>query len=125
MQKRLFFLPLALGLLACGTAQGSGPTRSSAVLTGDEIAEVAVNTAYEAVQMTRPQWLHRRSAPTTGSPQPVPPVVYLDGLRVGNVEELRRIRAVVVERMQFLSPSDATNRFGTNHTGGAILVTTR
>jgi hypothetical protein len=51
--------------------------------------------------------------------------VYLDGVRVGHVEELRRMRVDVIARMEYMSPSDATNRFGTNHDSGAILVTTR
>ena len=86
---------------------------------------MAVITAWEAVQLGRPQWLRLRAAPTFDSPRPAEPVVYLDGIRVGNLDELRRLRAVVVERMEYLSPSDATNRFGTNHEGGTILVTTR
>jgi hypothetical protein len=53
------------------------------------------------------------------------PVVYLDGVRVGTLDELRRLRADAVAEMEYLSPSDATNRFGTNHDTGAILVTTR
>ncbi len=125
MDKRVLLLPLALFLLACGTTQGTGPRRLTGVLTADEIGEAAVNTAYEAVQLTRPRWLTRRSSPTMGNPAPTPPVVYLDGIRIGDISELERLRAEVVERMEYLSPSDATNRFGTNHTGGAILVTTR
>lgn len=125
MDKRVLLLPLALTLLGCATTQGTGPRRSARVLTAEEIGEVAANTAYEAVELTRPQWFTRRASPTMGNPQPTPPVVYLDGIRVGDLDELRLIRAVVVERMEYLSPSDATTRFGTNHNGGAILVTTR
>jgi hypothetical protein len=51
--------------------------------------------------------------------------VYLDGVRVGGLDELRRLRADTVALMEYMSPSDATNRFGTNHDYGAILVTTR
>ncbi len=126
MKKSIALLPLTLFLLGCAAGGGgSGPSRSSNTLLAEEIAEFPSVTAYEAVEQARPRWLHIRSAPTTGSPMPTPPVVYLDGLRVGDLMELRRIRANVVEKMQFLSASDATNRFGTNHAGGAILVTTR
>jgi hypothetical protein len=123
MIKRILLFCVVLGLSACATTQGSGPRRSSTVLMAEEIGELAVTTAYEAVQMARPRWLNVRANPAQGSP--AAPVVYSDGIRVGNLDELRRIRATVVIRMEFLSPSDATNRFGTNHTGGAILVTTR
>ena len=125
MDRRVLLVPIALFLLACATTQGSGPRRSSRVLTADEIAEGAANTAYEAVQFARPRWLTGRQSPMGGSRNPSQPVVYLDGLLFGDLSELRRIRATEVERMEYLNPSDATIRFGTNHDGGAILVTTR
>ncbi len=126
MDKRVLLLPLATILLACAATQGTGgPRRSSRVLTADEIAEVAVTTAYEALERYRPQWLRSRASPTFNNPNASPPVLYLDGIRLDDISELGGIRADVVERMEYLSPSDATNRFGTNHNGGAILITTR
>lgn len=125
MDKRVLLLPLALILVSCTATQGSGPRRSARVLTADEIAEVAVLTAYQAVEQLRPQWLHTRASPTFGSPGATPPALYLDGVRLDDFRELERMRADVVERMEYLSPSDATNRYGTNHMGGAILITTR
>ena len=125
MDNRVLLLPMTLFLLACATAQGTGPRRSTSVLLADEIAEAAVLTAAEAVERCRPQWLHTRGSPTFESPDGSPPRVYLDGVRQDSLRELERIRAEVVERMEFMSPSDATNRYGTGHTGGAILVTTR
>lgn len=127
MDKRVLLLPLATILLACAATQGqgTGPRRSSRVLTADEIAEVVVLTAYDAVQQYRIHWLHSRASPTFLNPDGSPPVLYLDGIRMDDISELGRIRAEVVERMEYLSPTDATNRFGTNHNGGAILVTTR
>ena len=125
MDKRVPLLPLATILLACAATQGTGPRSSARVLTADEIDEVAVTTAYEAVERYRPQWLYTRASPTRYNLDTSPPVLYLDGIRLDNFRELERIRAEVVERMEYLSPSDATNRFGTNHSGGAILITTR
>lgn len=125
MDKRVLLLPLATILLACAATQGTGSRRSSRVLTADEIAEMVVTTAYDAVQQYRTHWLHSRAAPTFSNPNASPPVLYLDGIRMDDISELGRIRADVVERMEYLSPSEATNRFGTNHNGGAILVTTR
>ena len=99
-------------------------------MTADEIAEVSALTAYDVVEYARPQWLRPRSlragtTPTMGGSDQAGPVVYLDGVRVGTVAELRRLRADVIAEMEYMSPSDATNRFGTNHDTGAILVTTR
>lgn len=126
MDKRVLLLPLALGLLACAATQGgTGPRRSASVLTADEIVEAGVTTAYQAVELLRPQWLTTRASPTRANMNTAPPMLYLDGIRLNDFRELQRIRASEVERMEFLRPSDATNRFGTNHDGGAILITTR
>ena len=128
MDKRVLLLPLIVVLFACATSQGSGSGRSARVLTADEIAEAAVFTAAEAIQQLRPQWLHTRSSPSAGlysNPDGDPPKVYLDGIRMDSLRELERIRADAVEEMRYMSPTDATNRYGTGHSGGAILVTTR
>ena len=124
---QLFFVSLALILSSCATSGSAGPRGSANRLTSDEIAEVVALTAYEAIQYARPQWLRQRglragATPTMGN---AGTVVYLDGVRVGGLDELRRLRADTVALMEYLSPSDATNRFGTNHDYGAILVTTR
>lgn len=126
MDKRLVLIPLILVLAACAATPGGGPRRSARVLLAEEIAEAGVvTTAAEAIRQLRPQWLNTRSTPTMTNPDGSPPVVYVDGLRADGIRELERIRATQVERMQYLSPSDATNRFGTDHIGGAILITTR
>ena len=124
-----FSVALALILTSCATG-GTGSRGSGNNLTADEIAEVAALTAYEAVEYARPQWLRPRSlragtTPVMGGGDRTGPVVYVDGVRVGAIDELRRLRADTVAEMEYLSPSDATNRFGTNHDTGAILVTTR
>jgi hypothetical protein len=137
MKKRAYFLLfvafvafVALTASSCATGGSTGSTRGSANrLTADEIAEVSALTAYEAIELARPRWLVPRTlragaTPSMGSDRGGP-VVYLDGVRVGGLGELRRVRADAVATMEYLSPSDATNRFGTNHDSGAIVVTTR
>lgn len=130
--RRIFTLAAALlGMTAlmlstaCASGSNTGPRRSANVLTAEEIATVTVNTAAEAIQRLRPQWLNTRSSPTMSNPNGEPPTVYVDGLRMDGIRELERVRAVQVQEIRFLRPSDATNRFGTGHTGGAIVVTTK
>jgi hypothetical protein len=125
MNTRFAFIFLSAFLASCATTSAAGSGRSARVLTAEEIAEVPAQSAYQVVEMLRPQWLHMRSSPTWGSPEGAQPMVYVDGIRAGDLGELLRIVPSVVERMEYLSPSDATNRFGTDHMGGAILVTTR
>ena len=126
----LFSVVLVLILCSCATSGSTGSRGSGNKLTADEIAEVSALTAYGVVEYARPQWLRPRrlragATPAMGGSDRAGPVVYLDGVRVGTLEELRRLRADAVAEMEYLSPSDATNRFGTNHDTGAILVTTR
>lgn len=126
MYKRAFLpLFLVLVLASCGAATSGRSSGSSTVILADEIAEVGAVTAYEIVERARPQWLNARSSGSPSNPSGAEPVVYVDGVRAGDPGELRRMRPDVVVRMEYLRPSDATNRYGTNHQGGAILVTTR
>jgi hypothetical protein len=55
----------------------------------------------------------------------VSPTVYVDGVRVASDATLRELPVRWVERVELLSGAEATLRFGTNHTGAALLVTTR
>lgn len=122
--RRAFLLPLLLTVAACATAPANGPRRSPSVLTADEMAELPVITAYDAIQRMRPQWLSHRSSPTASNPRPDVPIVYMDGVRWGEAYDLRNVRVENIESMRYLNSRDATNRFGIGHTGGAILVTT-
>lgn len=120
-----FALLALLAAAACATTAGGGSGRSPSVLLADEIQSLNVDNAYQAVERARPQWLNARASPTPANPDGAEPVVYVDGIRAGDVLELRRVRVTGIVRMEFLRASDATSRYGTNHGGGAILVTTR
>jgi hypothetical protein len=50
-------------------------------------------------------------------------IVYVDGTRMGGVQELKRIPSQDVREIRFLSASDAQLRYGTGHAAGAIQVT--
>lgn len=129
MIERRFAGPaLALALLAaaaCSATSSGGSGRSPSVLLADELQELNVENAYQAVERARPQWLNSRASPTPANPDGAEPVVYVDGIRAGDLRELVRVRVANVVRIEFMRSSDATSRFGTNHQGGAILVTTR
>ncbi len=54
------------------------------------------------------------------------PVLQVDGSIMLDFDLLRRIRAADIERVEFLSSTDAVQKFGTNSSGsGAIIVITR
>jgi hypothetical protein len=115
-------LPL-LGGCATGNSGTSG-SRSGPIERAD-VEAVSTRDALQLVQRLRPQWLRGRGSTSLRSPGATLPVVYLDGVRYGEVDSLRQIDSEAVWRVEFLSAPDATNRFGTGHAGGAILVMTR
>lgn len=123
MRKRFAGLAICLVVAAACTKSSQTPigSRSSSnVLTRQEIAAAPVQTAYEAVQQLRPNFMRARS---TASRTSAYPVVYIDGMRKGSLETLRLIRAAEVAEIRYLSALDATTRYGLNVEAGIIEVT--
>lgn len=103
---------------ACA-ASGSGSVRSSSsLITAEELVPMANFTVYEAVRRLRPRWLQSR-APGQEA------VVYMDGTRIGGIEELRILEANQVAEIRYRSGPDATTRYGTDHGGGTIEIRSR
>jgi|RhiMetdeSRZDD1v2_1073273.scaffolds.fasta_scaffold67654_2 hypothetical protein len=93
----------------------------SAVLSEVEIERAGTGTAYDAIEHLRPQYLSLgRTAGTTGQR-----VVYLDGVRIGGIDALHGIRSANVREIRWLDSRAATQRFGTGHSVGAILILTK
>lgn len=123
MSSRLTPFVLALAATACATTSDSSSRGSRNVITAEEIREVDALTAFDAVERLRPAFLRRGRVNVQEDTKSFP-IVYLDDMKLGGIDELRRIRASQVARIEYLSAADATFRFGTGHTGGALLVTT-
>jgi hypothetical protein len=112
----------ALAFSGAACASGSGGASRPAGATQNRIVEAELAAlgqvdALQAVNRLRPQWLSSRSGAA--------PVLYVDGQRRSNLQELGTVRASEVEQMEYMSASDASTRYGTGHTGGAVLVTMR
>jgi hypothetical protein len=147
---RLVGVPLALvavvtlGSAGCASSSSpatasasSGPKPSSTLITADEIARVSVVNGYEAVQKLRPALLSQRQIASLqgqgGMGKGAPPikgtdvaagqvVVYMDGTRLGDVEQLRGITAASIATLRYYSASEAQTKWGSNHPAGAIEV---
>jgi hypothetical protein len=52
-------------------------------------------------------------------------VVYIEGIREPSLDALRRLDVTSILLIDYLGAADATTRYGTGHTGGAILVSLR
>jgi len=127
-RKRLFLALLALtfGLTGCagggsGTGSGAeavGVRRSSNRITAEELAAVSELDLQDAVKRLRPAWLRAGSRGALAA-------VILDGSpQSGGVDVLSSMRAADVESLEFMSASDATTRYGTGYSAGAIVITT-
>lgn len=123
--RLIAFAVLALALTGCAGSGGGGgaaegPRRGSSTrITADELANVAELDLFSAVNRLRPTWLRPQSRGTL-------PVIIRDGTaQPGGVDALRSMRAGEVSELQYMSSSDATTRYGTGYTAGAIVVTSR
>ncbi|MEO7997052.1 MAG: TonB-dependent receptor plug domain-containing protein [Gemmatimonadaceae bacterium] len=147
MRRNPAFVLIATGVLfvsACGTNRNRkepvAPLMSatgSRVVTREMIVKWNVSDAYQAIERGGGYKLasssgggvsvsQRRGPASIQSKSASSPVLLIDGAMVMDYSMLRQIRASQIERIDFLSPSDATQRFGTTSSGaGAIIVSTR
>jgi hypothetical protein len=107
-----------------GMATGGGASGATNEISREDIeARIHLNT-YEIVRQLRPTWVRSRGRPSFGDPDAGSPVVYLDETFYGPVASLNQIDPRAIQRIEFMSASDATTRFGTGHMGGVIMVMT-
>ena len=121
------FLLLSMASASAGCASAVGGNRASGAtgadtLTGDEIRESGEENLYLALSRLRPQWLRARGRASLTFEQSTTPVVYLFGIQHGPVNTLSAMNVNDVQGVEYMSPADATTRFGTGHTGGVIFV---
>ena len=108
-------------LSSCAPPAGARltPTRSFREFSERQIADVTPITAYDAVLRLRPNALN----PAGG--RAFAPTVYLNGLRMGGVEQLLYIPAMDLTSIEFLTPIEAAARYGPlQRTGGGAIVLT-
>ena len=93
-------------------------SRSSSVLERSEILAYSGQTALQAIESLRPWFLR----PRWRLDEPIR--IYIDDFRLENFAQLGDVQAMFVSEIRLLSPTDATLRYGTGHTGGALIVRT-
>ena len=125
------FSILALLVAACagpgaGDPEAPAPESGSRnVIVQDDLAAYSDLSAFEIVRRLRPAWLRYRGQSVLSGPEREGLRVYLDGSFYGDADALGQLQARNLEEIRFLDSRQATLRFGTGHTVGAILVTTR
>ena len=126
---------LALAVSACASSSGASfgeggqtatrPARgNSTLIVRAELVEIQGRTALVAVQDLRPRWVQARRSPTLNNPGSFYAMVVVDGIVRGELRELSIMGIEDIESMRYLSPADATTRYGTGFMGGVIEVTT-
>ena len=81
-------------------------------------------TAYELIQRLRPNWLRARGQVSLGSPEASYALVYMNDVLFGGLMTLHQIRPSQIQRIEFVRGIDASIRWGTGHTAGAIHILT-
>ena len=129
---RLAVVVSLAALTACASQQGLSngaraprPERERISIEEIESVEVQATNAYELVQRLRPLYLRDQGPQSLVLATSRTPIVYVDNTRLGEVFSLRTIPTAAIQEIKYLSASDATTRWGMNHTAGVIQVTTR
>lgn len=119
-------LAVSACLSACGSGAGtSAPRPQQNLITAEEIAAANVNYAYEAVERLRPQWLVPRPPRVLSDRRPLIPVVFLDNVHIGDINELWTIPVSEIQEIRLLDDREAVSRFGTEYNSGIIQVIRR
>ncbi len=129
MRSKLAILGLVL-LAACSSAStksstAAAPRGSRDLVTRAQIDQMSVQDAYEIVSRMRPEYLREQRGPSSVNRGATLAVVYIDGVRRGGPEALRGLRPGEVEEIRFMSGTDATTRYGTDHGAGVIEIKSR
>lgn len=125
MIRTLQIALLSLGLAACTHASQSGVGTHENLITQSEIEGSGSVTAYDAVQKLRGTFLSDRGKTTIIGTSSSMPVVFLDGIRYGDIQSLRNISATQVATIRLYRAWEAQQKFGNGQMGGVIEVTTR
>ena len=89
-------------------------------LTEQELERTGVRNAYEAVERLRAEWSRVDRAQSGGDDI----AVYVDGIRTTDMLPLRGIPSWTIALIAWLTPQEATTRFGAGHSRGAIVIVT-
>ena len=117
----VFFITTSCAAGTQGTAERSRSSRDP--ITIDEMQSVqSLANGYDVVQRFRPRWLRARGRSSMSSSAPV--VVFLDNVHFGGVETLYNISIERITMIRYFDAADATGRWGTGFSGGAIEVLT-
>lgn len=106
-------------------AEASAQKRQRDLLTRDEIQASPQRdlNLLQALRSLRPKFVQVAPTQTSfGATMVSKAVVYIDGMREENVDELSTIRAGDVDEVRYLDPSQAATEYGPTAGGGALVI---
>lgn len=121
-------LVASLGFMACSTSGqsmdtgGEEDTSQDRIVVSELAAPVAGLTAYDLVNQYKSNWLLNTGAKSVKNNPEIQVYVNNHGSPAGTVSALKRIRAMNVASIEYLSPTEAQFRFGMGNSVGAIVV---
>jgi hypothetical protein len=130
--RSLVALPAVVIAVACAGGAASStpgsataPTRQMNHISKEEIAASSAQflNAYDLVVNLRPSMMRNRGAGTsTGQFVSTDVVAYFGEMKLGAVTALTSVSRAQILEIWYWGPSDATQKWGTNHPSGAIQV---
>lgn len=130
--RRILATAMIAWAAACASGGGGAPaaTQNPNVISSEEITASSASNAYEVIQRLRPSFLRTRGA-VHGTPnganamEMVDLVVYLNDNRLGGSDQLRQISTTDIREIRYFNSSEATTKWGTGHSAGAIQIVSR
>jgi hypothetical protein len=120
----------ALGLsliVICGACasrpSGTTPVKDPNLITYEELHANRFTDVYQAVESLRSNWLIPRGTDSFRTPSQV--IVVFDDTQLGDVSTLRTINITSVVYIRYYNGVEATARWGLDHGGGVIFVSSR
>jgi|TARA_B100002003_G_scaffold166716_1_gene154849 hypothetical protein len=115
MKPKLFLLLTIFLFIGCASNGAERkPMRSKNFISQEEINELTVaRTAKDAIEIARPTWLRGRG---------IDPSVFMNGMLMGDLDQLGNISINSVKEIKFLPSAEATTMYGTNNMGGVIEI---
>jgi hypothetical protein len=130
MHRHFPFFVSAVVVFGAACSSGStlddspAPRRSRNLITREEIQTIPPTTAYDVVREFRQQWLQARGPDLVSVGGRSGPVVAVDNVLRGRLDELGAIRSEDIREIRFIPARDATTRWGSGVQGGVIEVVT-
>lgn len=101
------------------------PRRDRNRIVREEFEERSFANLHDLVQTLRPTWLRVQRGASSANQATNSIVVYQENMRMGSVGALSDIDPTNVEALTYLSATEATSRFGSDHGAGAIIIQLR